>query len=386
MRPPTARGVPLLWPSRRRSAEKSSGLCRRERRRAGHARGARAAHWAARACSSAAPAAPSDAAKVRWTLSVPGSQQRIFRRRRGGRQSRRRYLCRNICGQRQFGPGRYRGRRRRRSQRLCARRRPISNRSTFDFACGRGGLNGDTVRFRLTTRGGAEALQHALALNGRLQPMRRRRERDSALPIASVERRVRWLRQIPNLISSIRILLVVPIAVALLHHQLHDDPRACSASPPYPTRPMAFSPSASAGRPRSAQCSIRPPTSCCWRRCSSRWRAAADTAVVDGGGAGARHHHRARRRRLPVCYGPIEVRPSIVSKLNTLCQVAFILAIIGREEFSMPPACGGGAARRLMFVTIVVSGIDYVLVYGRRALQEAKSRRAAARAAGSKLT
>ena len=32
-------------------------------------------------------------------------------------------------------------------------------------------LSGDTVRFRLTTRGGAEPLQHALALNGRLQPI-----------------------------------------------------------------------------------------------------------------------------------------------------------------------------------------------------------------------
>ena len=32
-------------------------------------------------------------------------------------------------------------------------------------------LRGDTVRFRLTARGGAESLQHALALNGRLQPI-----------------------------------------------------------------------------------------------------------------------------------------------------------------------------------------------------------------------
>jgi uncharacterized protein len=31
-------------------------------------------------------------------------------------------------------------------------------------------LNGDTVRFRLTTRGGAEGVQHVLALNARLQP------------------------------------------------------------------------------------------------------------------------------------------------------------------------------------------------------------------------
>jgi hypothetical protein len=33
------------------------------------------------------------------------------------------------------------------------------------------GLNGDSVRFRVTVRGGAEALQHALSLSGRLQPI-----------------------------------------------------------------------------------------------------------------------------------------------------------------------------------------------------------------------
>ena len=32
-------------------------------------------------------------------------------------------------------------------------------------------LRGNTVRFRLTARGGADSLQHALALNGRLQPI-----------------------------------------------------------------------------------------------------------------------------------------------------------------------------------------------------------------------
>jgi len=87
-----------------------------------------------------------------------------------------------------------------------------------------------------------------------------------------------------------------------------------------------------------------------------------------------------------VFYGPIEVRPSMASKLNTLCQVAFILAIIGREEFSRPPAAIVLLLGAVTFVTIVVSGIDYVFRYGRRALQEAKSRRPVGRAAGSKLT
>ena len=76
--------------------------------------------------------------------------------------------------------------------------------------------------------------------------------------------------------------------------------------------------------------------------------------------------------------GPIEARPSMVSKLNTLCQVAFILAVIGREEFSMPAGLVVLMLGALTFVTIVVSGIDYVLRYGRRASQEAKSRRAVA--------
>jgi hypothetical protein len=32
-------------------------------------------------------------------------------------------------------------------------------------------LSGDTVRFRLSTRGGLDSLQRALSLNGRLQPV-----------------------------------------------------------------------------------------------------------------------------------------------------------------------------------------------------------------------
>ena len=42
---------------------------------------------------------------------------------------------------------------------------------TFISHVGVQGLSGDAVRFRLTTRGGTEPLQHALSLNGRLQPI-----------------------------------------------------------------------------------------------------------------------------------------------------------------------------------------------------------------------
>ena len=78
-----------------------------------------------------------------------------------------------------------------------------------------------------------------------------------------------------------------------------------------------------------------------------------------------------------VCLGPLEVRPSLMSKFNTLCQAAFILSVVGREEFSVPPAWTVAALGALVFVTVVISGIDYVLIYGRRAMSLSKPRAAA---------
>jgi cardiolipin synthase len=76
-------------------------------------------------------------------------------------------------------------------------------------------------------------------------------------------------------------------------------------------------------------------------------------------------------------FGPLNVRPSVVSKFNTLCQAAFILAVVGREEFSFPPPWVVLVLGALVFVTVAISGIDYILIYGRRALSLAKPRAAA---------
>jgi cardiolipin synthase len=80
--------------------------------------------------------------------------------------------------------------------------------------------------------------------------------------------------------------------------------------------------------------------------------------------------------------GPVEARPSMVSKLNTLCQIVFLLDIIGAQRFSWPPAWGV-ALGALVFVTVCVSGIDYVLVYGRMAAEQYAARQGGARAGGS---
>jgi cardiolipin synthase len=76
-------------------------------------------------------------------------------------------------------------------------------------------------------------------------------------------------------------------------------------------------------------------------------------------------------------FGPLDVHPSVVSKFNTLCQGAFILAVVGREEFSMPPAWVELVLGALVFVTVVISGVDYMLIFGRRALSLTKPRAAA---------
>jgi cardiolipin synthase (CMP-forming) len=76
-------------------------------------------------------------------------------------------------------------------------------------------------------------------------------------------------------------------------------------------------------------------------------------------------------------FGPLNVRPSAVSKFNTVCQAAFILAVVGREEFSVPPAWVVLVLGALVFVTVVISGVDYILIYGRRALSLRKPRAAA---------
>jgi cardiolipin synthase (CMP-forming) len=65
--------------------------------------------------------------------------------------------------------------------------------------------------------------------------------------------------------------------------------------------------------------------------------------------------------------GPLTAHPSFVSKINTLTQAAFILAVVSRVRFSLPPEWLVTWLGALVFATVIVSGMDYVLVYGKRA-------------------
>jgi cardiolipin synthase len=71
-------------------------------------------------------------------------------------------------------------------------------------------------------------------------------------------------------------------------------------------------------------------------------------------------------------FGPVAANPSLISKLNTLCQIVFIVAVIAGQRYPWPPAWVTLILGALVFVTLVISGVDYVLVYGARAAVRAR--------------
>ena len=75
------------------------------------------------------------------------------------------------------------------------------------------------------------------------------------------------------------------------------------------------------------------------------------------------------------CLGHVEARPSLISKLNTLCQAVYVLSVVAGRQFGVPPAWSLLLLGALTFETTVVSGMDYVLRYARAALGEARARR-----------
>ncbi len=64
--------------------------------------------------------------------------------------------------------------------------------------------------------------------------------------------------------------------------------------------------------------------------------------------------------------GPLKLRPTLISKLNTMVQLLFIVSVVGQQLFALPHifSLALGAA---VFVTVIVSGMDYVITYGRLA-------------------
>jgi cardiolipin synthase (CMP-forming) len=66
-------------------------------------------------------------------------------------------------------------------------------------------------------------------------------------------------------------------------------------------------------------------------------------------------------------FGPLHGRPTIVSKVNTALQLAYLAGVIVAAATGFPPRELLMALAVVTFVTTLVSGIDYVLAFTRRA-------------------
>ena len=182
------------------------------------------------------------------------------------------------------------------------------------------------------------------------------------------------LRQIPNIITAIRILLVAPIAVALAHHQLLTTivlfgvAAASDLADGFLAKRFSWQSGLGAVLDPAADKLLLATVfvTLAYLGLVPLWLmavAVARDAIIVLGALLYRW-----------CFGALNVRPSVVSKLNTLCQGAFILTVVGRAEFSIPPAWMETLLGALVFVTVTVSGIDYIMIYGRRALSLARPR------------
>jgi len=75
-------------------------------------------------------------------------------------------------------------------------------------------------------------------------------------------------------------------------------------------------------------------------------------------------------------YEPLEIRPSPVSRLNTLCQLGFVMCVVSRSQFGLPAAWLVTALGATVFSTVLISALDYGISGARRARTFAAGTRA----------
>lgn len=77
-----------------------------------------------------------------------------------------------------------------------------------------------------------------------------------------------------------------------------------------------------------------------------------------------------------VLYGPlVDSAPTVISKINTLVQILYVLGVMWAAVATWPSAQLIGAWGWLVAATTVISGVDYVVTYSRRAAAMQRTRR-----------
>lgn len=72
-------------------------------------------------------------------------------------------------------------------------------------------------------------------------------------------------------------------------------------------------------------------------------------------------------------WGPLNGRPLISSKLNTLMQVLYVIAVVAHAGYGLPPRAALQALAIVMLLTIAVSGYFYAMVFTQRALADTRA-------------
>jgi cardiolipin synthase len=70
-------------------------------------------------------------------------------------------------------------------------------------------------------------------------------------------------------------------------------------------------------------------------------------------------------------WGPLDGRPMITSKINTLLQLLYVLAVVSNQAFGFPSVGWVEALVPLMCLTLLLSGFFYVREFTQRALEVA---------------
>jgi len=179
------------------------------------------------------------------------------------------------------------------------------------------------------------------------------------------------LRDIPNIISAIRIVLVVPVVLLILQEDyslallifiiagvsdgvdgflakhFHWQSRLGSILDPIADKLLIVSSYAAVT----------------WMGLIPFWLwltvLLRDVIIVVGGLA----YHR--------FVGKFEMAPSLVSKFNTVMQIVLLMAVLGAPLTQMPTWLLDGLVM-LTLLTVILSGLDYVSVWGRKALYSIK--------------
>lgn len=74
-------------------------------------------------------------------------------------------------------------------------------------------------------------------------------------------------------------------------------------------------------------------------------------------------------------YGYPNGRPTLISKINTLCQILFLLLAVAAKAGDWDAGTAQLILGALVFVTTVVSGLDYVITYSRKAIAASRQQR-----------